>query len=92
MKPKDRADLPKTSSNEKRSVKINGQPTSVSLEDPFWQALKEIAAKQNIAVQDPVLKIDEGRTHGNLSSAIRVHVLSYYYDRHRSLNSRPARR
>ena len=90
MKLKRRADLP--SSNEKRSVKIDGQPTSVSLEDPFWHALKEIAAKQNIAVQDLVLKIDEGRTHGNLSSAIRVHVLSYYYDRHRSLNSRPARR
>ena len=54
--------------------------------------VRAMGAKQNIAVQDPVLKIDEGRTHGNLSSAIRVHVLSYYYDRHRSLNSRPARR
>jgi len=82
VKPKHRADLPKTSSNEKRSVKINGQPTSVSLEDPFWQALKEIAAKQNIAVQDLVLKIDKGRTHGNLSSAIRVYVLGNYHNRH----------
>jgi len=64
MKLKHRADLPTTSSNEKRSVKIDGQPTSVSLEDAFWHALKEIAAKQNIAVQDLVLKIDKGRTHG----------------------------
>jgi predicted DNA-binding ribbon-helix-helix protein len=82
MKLKHRADLPTTSSNEKRSVKIDGQPTSVSLEDAFWHALKEIAAKQNIAVQDLVLKIDKGRTHGNLSSAVRVYVLCYYYDRH----------
>jgi len=82
MKPRHPALVPKTSSNEKRSVKIDGQPTSVSLEDAFWYALKEIAATQNIAVQDLVLKIDKGRTHGNLSSAVRVYVLGYYYDRH----------
>ena len=73
---------PRTSSNEKRSVKIDGRPTSVSLEDAFWRALKEIAATQNIAVQDLVSKIDKERPPGNLSSAIRLYVLGYYYDRH----------
>jgi predicted DNA-binding ribbon-helix-helix protein len=82
VKPKQPPGPPMTSSNEKRSVKLDGQPTSVSLEDAFWHALKEVAAKQNIAVQDLVLKIGKGRTHGNLSSAIRVYLLGYYYDRH----------
>ena len=73
-KPWHRAHLPKT-------VKIAGRLTSVSLEGAFWSALKEIAATQNIAVQDLVSEINKGRTHGNLSSAVRMYVLGYYYDR-----------
>jgi predicted DNA-binding ribbon-helix-helix protein len=42
----------------------------VSLEDDFWHAVKEVAAAQNISVQDLILKIDKERTHANLSSAI----------------------
>ena len=47
----------------KRSVELNGRKTGVSLEDDFWHALKEIAAAQNISVQDLILKIDNERTH-----------------------------
>jgi predicted DNA-binding ribbon-helix-helix protein len=65
----------------KRSVKIDGQPTSVSLEDGFWNALKEIAAAQDTTAQELVLKIDSERTHGNLSSVIRQYILSYYRER-----------
>ena len=32
----------------KRSVKVAGHTTSISLEDPFWQALREIAAERGI--------------------------------------------
>jgi predicted DNA-binding ribbon-helix-helix protein len=66
----------------KRSVKINGRKTSVSLEDGFWSALKEIASTQRTTTQDLVLNIDKRRVRSNLSSAIRVYVLGYYYDRH----------
>jgi predicted DNA-binding ribbon-helix-helix protein len=58
----------------KRSVVISGHRTSVSLENAFWYALKEIATRNGQTVNQLVSEIDDGRT-GNLSSAIRVHVL-----------------
>ena len=64
-----------------RSVRIDGRATSVSLEDDFWNALGEIVAAQNISLNELVLKIDNERTHANLSSAIRLHILSYYRER-----------
>jgi predicted DNA-binding ribbon-helix-helix protein len=65
----------------KRSVEIDGRPTSVSPEDDFWNALKEIAATQGTTAHELVLKIDNERTHANLSSMIRLHILSYYRER-----------
>jgi predicted DNA-binding ribbon-helix-helix protein len=60
----------------KRSVSIAGHRTSVSLEAPFWDALKEIAEKRRISVQQIIGEIDAGRGAQNLSSAIRVFVLA----------------
>ncbi len=59
----------------KRSVAIAGHRTSVSLEAPFWDALKDIAAARGASVQALVGEIDAGRGGANLSSAIRVFVL-----------------
>ena len=53
----------------------------MSLEDDFWDALKEIAAAQGTTAQGLVLKIHNERTHANLSSVIRLHILSYYRER-----------
>jgi predicted DNA-binding ribbon-helix-helix protein len=64
----------------KRSIKIAGHPTSVSLEPAFWDALKEIAAARELTINELVAMIDKGRQSGNLSSAIRVFVLAYYRD------------
>src|SRR6185312_4181705 len=50
----------------------------VSLEDAFWQGLKEIAAVQDMTLSEMVASIDGGRKGGNLSSAIRLFVLDYY--------------
>ena len=58
----------------KRSVTIAGHRTSVSLEAPFWSALKEMAAERGISLSALIEEIDRGRA-GNLSSAIRVFVL-----------------
>lgn len=58
----------------KRSLKIAGHHTSVSLEQEFWDALKVIAKKSHRSVPDLVAEIDRDRT-GGLSSALRVHVL-----------------
>jgi len=63
--------------SKKRSVVIAGHKTSVSLEPEFWDALKEIAASRGASVNQIVREID--RDHeGNLSSAIRLHVLRHY--------------
>ena len=62
----------------KRSVVIAGHKTSVSLEDAFWTALKEITVGSNRTLSDTVAEIDGGRPHGNLSSAIRLFVLDHY--------------
>ena len=59
----------------KRSVMIAGHRTSVSLEDPFWQALTALAANEGRSVQALIGAIDGERGEQNLSSAIRVHIL-----------------
>ena len=62
----------------KRSIVIAGHKTSVSLEDAFWEALKEIATGRRLTLSDLVASIDSSRTQGNLSSAIRLFVLDHY--------------
>jgi len=62
----------------KRSIVIAGHKTSVSLEDAFWDALKEIATMRNATLSEVVAGIDASRSQGNLSSAIRLFVLDHY--------------
>ena len=57
----------------KRSVRIAGHLTSVSMEEVFWDALREIASMRKISVNALVTEIDRTRD-GNLSSALRVYV------------------
>jgi predicted DNA-binding ribbon-helix-helix protein len=59
----------------KRSIVIGGHKTSVSLEEPFWLSLKEIAHGQRMTLSTMVGDIDTKRQQGNLSSAIRLFVL-----------------
>jgi predicted DNA-binding ribbon-helix-helix protein len=59
----------------KRSIVIAGHKTSVSLEEPFWLGLKEIAQGQHVTLSTMVGDIDTHRRQGNLSSAIRLFVL-----------------
>jgi predicted DNA-binding ribbon-helix-helix protein len=59
----------------KRSVVIGGHKTSVSLEEPFWSAVREIAGAQEMTVSSLLRQIDLARHNTNLSSAIRVYVL-----------------
>jgi predicted DNA-binding ribbon-helix-helix protein len=67
----------------KRSIVIAGHKTSVSLEDAFWQGLKEIADERDVTLSDLAAAIDSGRRQGNLSSAIRLFVLEHYRARAR---------
>lgn len=58
----------------KRSVKLSGHRTSISIEDEFWEALKKIAATERQTIADLLTRIDADRP-GNLSSAARLYVL-----------------
>ena len=59
----------------KRSVRIAGHATSISLEPAFWDALCEIAAHRRQSLNALLSRIDAERS-GNLSSAIRLFVLA----------------
>jgi predicted DNA-binding ribbon-helix-helix protein len=63
----------------KRSIVIAGHKTSVSLEEPFWRRLKDIAAEQHMTLSSMVGKIDIDRTQGNLSSSLRLFVLEHSF-------------
>lgn len=63
------------SGNTKRSIVINKHKTSISLEDEFWDELKNIAARKASTIKELVGQIDEDREGGNLSSALRLYVL-----------------
>ncbi len=60
----------------KRSVSIAGHRTSISLEEPFWEVLREIAEREKLSIQALIGRIDAERGEQNLSSAIRVFVLT----------------
>ena len=64
----------------KRSIFTAGHRTSVSLEDEFWKGLKESAGARRMTLPQLVASIDAERRRGsNLSSAIRLFVLDFYY-------------
>jgi predicted DNA-binding ribbon-helix-helix protein len=66
----------------KRSLTLRGHRTSVSLEDAFWQAFREIAEEKSIALNVLAAEIDAGRgIETGLATAIRLYVLDYYRDR-----------
>ena len=58
----------------KRSVRLAGHQTSVSIEDAFWDQLVRIAREQDLSINSLITQLDADRT-GNLSSAIRIYVL-----------------
>ena len=60
----------------KHSLTLRGHRTSVSLEDEFWEAFREIAAAEGRAINDLAAEIDEARgADCGLASAIRLFVL-----------------
>ena len=65
----------------KRSIVVAGHKTSVSLEEAFWNGMKEISGLRNMTLSELVGEIDNNRQQGNLSSAIRLFVLDYFKNR-----------
>ncbi len=63
----------------KRSVTIAGHRTSLSLEAPFWEALKQLAEAEGVSLAALIERVDRERSLApspyNLSSTLRVYVL-----------------
>ncbi|MGC8202727.1 ribbon-helix-helix domain-containing protein [Aliiroseovarius sp. PTFE2010] len=67
----------------KRSLTLRGHRTSVSLEDAFWRAFREIAEAQGKPINQLAAEIDAARgVEAGLASAIRVYVLAHYQADH----------
>ena len=75
----------------KRSIVVAGHKTSVSLEEAFWNGMKEICRLRNMTLSQLADEIDNNRQQGNLSSAIRLFVLEHFRSRAATaaLNSEP---
>lgn len=66
----------------KRSLTLSGHRTSVSLEDEFWQAFRDIAAERGQPINALAAEIDRDRgLEMGLASAIRLFVLKEYQAR-----------
>ena len=64
---------------QKKSVLIAGRhATIISLEKEFFEALHNIAAEQEMSLNQLITIIDSKRSSTNLCSALRVYVLKYY--------------
>ncbi|WOI55095.1 ribbon-helix-helix domain-containing protein [Palleronia sp. LCG004] len=61
----------------KHSLSLRGHRTSVSLEDEFWLAFRDIATADGRPINDLAAEIDAARDpRTGLASAIRVFVLN----------------
>jgi predicted DNA-binding ribbon-helix-helix protein len=78
-----------TSAIVKRSIVLSGHKTSVSLEDAFWNGLKDIADARKVSVSSLVHEIDATRGENNLSSAVRQFVLGRYVEVNRRRQANP---
>jgi predicted DNA-binding ribbon-helix-helix protein len=66
------------SPNIKRSVVLAQKKSSITLEQPFWDGLTEIASRMALTRNALMTEIDRERDHVNLSSAVRLFVLEYH--------------
>ena len=72
----------------KHSINIHGHPTSITLEDEFWNALKDEAESSALSLNKLISKIDDNRSpENNLSSAVRVYILKKMQTRIENLES-----
>ena len=60
----------------KRSIVVAGHKTSVSLEEAFWNGMKEISGERSMTLSELVGEIHTRRQHGNLSH--RLFVLNHF--------------
>ncbi len=66
----------------KHSLTLRGHRTSVSLEEEFWLAFRDIAKAEGVGLNQLATRIDaERQLDTGLASAIRLYVLRWYRKR-----------
>ena len=70
------------STKRQRSVKLSGHKTSIKLEEPFWQAIGEIAQARGCTISALIRSVAAKRVDGKLSSTGRVFVLEHFRAAH----------
>lgn len=68
--------------SQKHSITVAGHRTSITLEQAFWDSLKEIADSKRVSINTLIAGIDADHPD-NLSSALRVYILEFYKNRPR---------
>ncbi|WP_422049968.1 ribbon-helix-helix domain-containing protein [Shimia sp.] len=69
---------------QKRSLTLRGHRTSVSLEEDFWRAFREIAEEKSIPINELAAQIDADRDlEAGLATAIRLYILNHYRSKSR---------
>lgn len=61
-----------------RNIKLAGRRTSLRLEPEFWDALDEIATREDSNVNALCERIKGRRSAANLTAAVRLYVLRYF--------------
>ncbi len=72
-----------------RNVIAQSGRTSMRLEPELWDALQEICLLETITLSDLVQRIEREGHPGGRTSAIRVHVVTYFRNIARSGGCRP---
>ena len=61
---------------QKRSVRINGKSTTISLEPEFWAVLEKAAASDGVSVVELATRVDKVSPL-NLAAGLRLHALRH---------------
>lgn len=67
----------------KHSLRVDGVLTSLSVDEEFWDGLREIASERGVNATTLVNEINSTRQSPNLSAAIRIFVVTYFMERSR---------
>ncbi len=60
------------------NVVVGGRRTSLRMEPVMWDALQDIAHRQQVTVRDLVTDIDRERTALSLTAAVRTYIVDFY--------------
>jgi predicted DNA-binding ribbon-helix-helix protein len=63
-----------------RNVTIAGRRTSLRMEPEMWDALQEVATRENLTLHDLCTAVAKKRGLHSMTAAIRVHLLNYFRD------------